>query len=284
MKARKLLIALITVTVWGCSMRRLAIENYEWLATRAAVNFADLTSDQKDQFKTNLRSLSQTIRDKQLGSTLKALDALPEIRDPAAAAKLIAELSDGFRMAAGEACRTFAPLLSGFSPAQLDHLQRKLAERNEKYDPRHNGGLVTYRAYRQTEARSNAEDWFGPLNDAQLVALDSQPAKDSGAPDTWENDYLAYRLESQQIFVGILREHRGHAGELERDCLRFVERPDEYLSAKGQKTRALHREHRNKTGLTLLTSLEPPQRAHFRKEIDRLIRDLNAWSAHIGNL
>ena len=283
MKARKWLIALMAVTVSGCSMRRLAIENFEWLATRAAANFADLTGPQKDQFQNDLRSFSQRIRDKQLLPFIKLLDALPEARDTTAAAALITELNDGFRLAASEACGAFASLMAGLSPAQMDYFQRKLSERNEKYDPRRNGGLAASRLERKNEAKSNAEDWFGTLNNDQIAFLDQPPATDFGASDSLEDEYLAYRVESQRVFVDILRARRGHPVELERDCRTFVERPDDLLSARGRKSRDLQRELRSKTGGALLASLDPSQRAHFRREIDRLIRDLNAWSAHIGN-
>jgi len=283
MKARKLLIVFIAMTVSSCSMRRLAIDNYEWLATRAVANFADLTSDQAEEFKKSLRTLSQQVRDKQLGSTIKLLDALAEAKEPVAAATVIAGLNDQFRVANGEACGAFASLMAGLSPAQIDHFQRKLSERNEKYDPRRNGGLAAYRVERKNEAKSNAEDWFGTLNNDQIAFLDQPPATDFGASDSWEDEYLAYRVESQRVFVDMLRARRGHPVELERDCRTFVERPDDLLSARGRKTRDLQRELRSKTGAALLASLDPSQRAHFRREIDRLIRDLNAWSAHIGN-
>jgi hypothetical protein len=264
-------------------MRRLAVEHYEWLATRAVTRFADLTGEQKDRFRKDLRAFSLRVRDEHLKDVVKILQGLPEASDQSSAGTLMANLNERFVLIAGEACHAFAPLMAGLSQEQITHIKGKLAERNEKYDPDRNGGLATYRAARKNDAKANGEEWFGPLNDSQVEMLDLLPPADSGARETWETDYLAYRDESQQAFLEILRMGRGQPGKLEQDCRAFVERQDHFLTPRSRRTRALQKDQRRKTGPAILAELEPPQRNHFRREIDRLIRDLNTWSAHLSN-
>lgn len=283
MKARIAIPLLISLASWGCSMRRLAVEHYEWLATRAVTRFADLTGEQKDQFRKDLRTFSLRVRDEHLSDVVKILQGLPEARDQSSAGTIMGNLNERFVLIAGEACHGFAPLMAGLSQEQITHIKGKLAERNEKYDPDRNGGLAAYRAARKNDAKANGEEWFGPLNDSQVEMLDLLPPADSGVRETWETDYLAYRDESQQAFLEILRTGRGQPGKLERDCRAFVERQDDFLTPRSRRTRALQKDQRRKTGPAILAELEPPQRNHFRREIDRLIRDLNAWSAHLSN-
>lgn len=273
------LLATALLLVTGCSMRRFALENYGWLSTRLAVSYLDLDGAQKETFKTTLAKTSERIRERHLPDTIAIVQSLADATDPIPA---LERLEVRFRLVVADACDEFAPLVASLSPAQLEHLKGKLAEREEKYDPTANGGVAALRKRQSDESREMATRWLGTLTSRQEELLDgaSLVRDDEGQ---WERDYLAYRADAQGAFLRLIVAGRGNPSLFGHQCRRFGENQDPFLTDAGRQMRVRMRDRRNTLTSALFASIQPDQRSHFRLQINGLVNDLGFWSEQIAN-
>ncbi len=273
------LLAIVALLAAGCSMRRFALENYGWFSTRLAVSYLDLDGAQKETFKTTLPKISEKIRERHLPDTIAILQSMADATDPIPA---LQRLEVRFRLVVADACDEFAPLVASLSPAQLEHLKGKLAEREEKYDPTANGGVAALRKRQSDESREMATRWLGTLTSRQEELLDgaSLERDDEGQ---WERDYLAYRADAQGAFLRLIIAGRGNHSLFGQQCRRFGENQDPFLTDAGRQMRVRMRDRRNTLTSALFASIQPDQRSHFRLQMNGLVNDLGFWSEQIAN-
>jgi len=273
------LLAIVALLAAGCSMRRFALENYGWFSTRLAVSYLDLDASQKETFKASLSKLSDKIRDRHLPDTIAVVQSMADATDPV---PVLERLEARFRLVVADACDEFAPLVASLSPAQLEHLKGKLAERDEKYDSTAAGGVVALRKRQSDESREMATRWLGTLTSRQEELLDgaSLERDDEGH---WERDYLAYRADAQGAFLRLIIAGRGNPSLFGHQCRRFGENQDPFLTDAGRQMRVRMRDRRNTLTSALFASIQPDQRSHFRLQIKGLVNDLSFWSEQIAN-
>lgn len=80
----------------------------------------------------------------------------------------IAQLDQSLRAAS----REIAPMLDALTPAQIVHLERRMAEDNERFREENlEGDAAARRARRMARNVTRLEEWFGPLTAAQRAAV-----------------------------------------------------------------------------------------------------------------
>lgn len=282
MKARTvrkvIFFGIAALLVTACSMRRVALDNYRWFATRLAVSYLDLSSSEKAIFQTALEAYVKKFQAKYLKETISVLESVAVASNPI---PIFERLEAQLRRASMDACIDFAPLAAGLNPDQIERLRGKLSERDEKFDPDANGGVGALRKKQFHEGREMATRWLGTLTSNQEDRLENG-GHENDADGHWERDYMNYRTESQGAFLRILTDSHGNPSFFEKKCRQFVENQDQFLSDVGRQTRIRMRDRRNALSLELFAQIQPAQRIHLRSEITALANDLRAWSEQIA--
>lgn len=276
----KILIPLLLVLIASsCSFRRVAMDYHEFFAARVASSFFDLDDNQANVFRERWRIFSRKLADAKVELLVKELDSVSSRKDPS---QVIANLEGIFEDVLAEGCADFAPLMVSFSPKQVDFFKLKLEERNKKFDPEKNGGLVKYRLSKQEEIFDRVESWLGRISSFQknlVMNIDSQ--RDQALEGSWESRYLVYSREGQDRFISILLGHGGDHKKMEQDCKRFVREPDGYLSESSKSFRLNLLKFRESFLKSMSESVEPDQHRHLTKEIKKLSDDLTIWARDV---
>ena len=276
-------------TFSSCSLRRLALENSQWLATRYAASYLDLDSPQKDTFQQQLVSFNARVRTVHLEAVISEIRKINELGDTNSGLSggsdvdaIIDRLTLRFGLVAMDGCSAFAPLVATLSPEQIEHLRSKLREGNEKYDPQASGGIQSLRKDRLNNVREMAERWLGDLTSGQLAALEGSIIGND-PEGRWERDYLAYRTETQVTFLKIMADARGRPEIFAGPCRAFAENIQSFLSVMGRQTRDRMARRRRAMATTLIEAITPSQRARLKKETSQLIADIEEWRKSTEN-
>lgn len=111
-----------------------------------------------------------------------------------------AQLAESLRVAS----REIAPMLDTLSPAQIAHLEQRVAEDNARFAEEHlDGDEVARRARRMERNLIRLEEWFGPLTAQQRAAVQRYTRT---APLTAELR-LRDRRRRQAALLSIVRTH-----------------------------------------------------------------------------
>jgi hypothetical protein len=263
----------------SCSFRRVAMDYHEFFSARVASSFFDLDDAQSNIFRERWRVFSKKIAETKVDLLIKELDSVASFKE---SSQSIANLEGIFADVMTEGCADFAPVMVSFSPKQIEFFKRKLEERNKKFDPVKNGGLVKYRQSKQMEIFERINSWLGRVSSLQkdlVMKIDSQRDQESGG--TWEKQYLAYSVEGQDRFMSIFMNHGGDVKKIEQDCKRFVREPESYLSESSKSFRLNLLKFRESFLKSMSESLEPDQQKHLSKELRKLSDDLTAWAGDV---
>ena len=200
---------LLLVVLSGCSTIRLGYEKLPFLAGWEIDSILDLNNDQEALVDRQLRSFQAWHRSVQLpqyAALLKTVEG--QVDEP-----ITVERVAGWRTEAvstwpalvDQLAPAVAELALSLSPAQLDHLERKLAEGNRKIERQYFVGsnAAALRAARIKRSRERSESFLGPLTAPQLARLERR-ADDEGTLQT--SHWWATRLPRQRLMVGLLRE------------------------------------------------------------------------------
>lgn len=281
--ARIVILIAATAVATSCSLRSLAVNNFEWVSTRAASSYLDLNDEQEQEFQSQLKAFVIQFDQQHLKPITESLNAIVKTTNPEAT---IARLSAQLKLVTGSACDSFAPTLASLSKDQQMHLRKKLAESNEELDPNENGEWKEIRAKAQQRQIKSLRQWLGRLEDDQLnqistkkISADAISINAPGDSD-WndstgrrERRHLAYREEAQSSFLAILDRNNGQPEKLRQECRQFVEKPELYLNGDALKFAEQRRLIRNSTFIILLPTLTPAQKIHLQKEVDKVIAD-----------
>jgi hypothetical protein len=271
------LILLLGVSITSCSMRRIALKHHEFFAAQFAANQLDLSHNQKDEFRQLWKIYSSRVTATKIEPLAKLIESFGETNNPS---KIAANIQTEITGALHDACSDFSPLVARLSAEQLTKLQENLADRNKKFDPNKNGGLIQYRKQRQKDLRSNLEKWLGKANEAQQkIILDLDLQKDPHGQ--WEQDYLVYSGEAQKAFLSVIQDTLGNPGAFEKKCGHYLNNQDVFLSAESRKIKSDLAESRGKILESLFQAADPAQRDHLKRETSKLANDLRAWAAEV---
>lgn len=267
----------------SCSLRNLAVNNFQWLSTRTATSYFDLEPAQKKQFQSQLKIFFVTSKETHFKKFFAAIAEIPDSIDPVAA---LNEGNAALREVAGQACDSFAPIMASLSDNQIEHFRAKLAETNEDHDPEENGGWQNLRSKQQSRQLKMLRRWLGDLEVGQVENLARYAAEKTDWNDAdglRERQYLAYRIESQNVFLKLLDRHRGDPDGLARECRAFTDKPDQFLSEESRIFNEKRRNIRNETVKQIAPTLTTQQRNHIKKEIETIKTDVEKITADFAS-
>jgi hypothetical protein len=255
-------------------MRKFAMEHHEFFSTRLAVSFLDLDHEQKNQFRKQWRVFSARVAKANIEPMATSIETLGDSSDPSTVSEY---LQKSMREVLAGACTDFSSIAVSLRPAQVKNLQEKINDRNETYDPDHNGGLQKHRKHKQKELLESIDKWLGGANKAQKKLIsDTDKAKD---PDgQWERSYLAYSREAQGIFISIKQSTAGDAQAFEKKCGHYIADPDSLLSETARNIKVDLAKSRQETLTAIFQTIDPTQREHLKKETNKLAKDLRSWA------
>jgi hypothetical protein len=168
-----ILVALVLALLQGCSVTRTAYNNADVFLRWQANHYFDFEDEQSDELDRHLGAFLAWHRAQALPQYARlAQEAAGRMQKGLRRADLEwsydavrAQIREALGQAAGDA----AGLLDRLAPAQISHLERRLAEDNRKFAKERMQGTVEQR--RQRRAKRNLdrlEEWFGTLGAAQV--------------------------------------------------------------------------------------------------------------------
>lgn len=271
------LVVLFVLLTSACSMRRLAMNYHSYLAARTADNFLDLNSKQEEDFKKHWASFSLELSKANVELIAQKIEDLGGAEIPS---EIFAGLERDFEEVLVAGCREFSPLMAQLNPNQISYLKRKIDERNKKFDPKENGGLIEYRKKMRNEMRDRMHEWLGDVSKSQeRMIRDFESSKDDLGQ--WENNYLLYSREAQEAFLTILRASNGESEVLQKKCAEFVRSPDSFLSETSRQIKNEVAQYRRHSMRVIFASITTEQRIHLVDETKKLAQDLRGWASGV---
>lgn len=276
---RVLLLAASILLLPACSAVRLGYGNVDSLARWWVDQYLDLAPEQDALVRERLSRLHAWHRKSQLPDYVALLQearAMVAGRPATSDALALTEaIIRRVRTVADKALPDVADLLTTLSPAQIDRMAARLAEKNADYakEARLADGETGQRKARMKRLLERAEYWFGDFSDEQQTAMrrmiDAQP---TGAQFWYEE-----RLRRQREWLDLAR--RVQRDRISRELViaqlrdyadRFDIPPDPARRAQALAARRAAAE----VVVGVLGMTTPAQREHARQKFDDLIRDL----------
>ncbi|MGH8765692.1 MAG: DUF6279 family lipoprotein [Burkholderiales bacterium] len=190
----------------GCSVTRLAYENADIFLRWQANSYFDLQDEQSDDLDRTLAGFLAWHRSKELpGYARLAEEAAGRMRRGVMREDLewsYDAVRAEIREALGAAAAEMAGLLDRLSPAQISHLERRLAEENRKFVKEQVQGSLEERRERRTKRNvDRLAEWFGPLSESQVERVRRYSAGAPFSAEMRDRD----RRRRQAEFIAILR-------------------------------------------------------------------------------
>ena len=223
-RARYVLVALLATLLVSCTFNKFAYNQADTVAAWMVDDYFDLQGPQEDDFRARFERFHAWHRKAQLPEYAKFMRA--------ARTRMQGELSrddvlwfiDGLRDRVRTAGRKAAPeaaaLFATLTPAQIEHLQRKLDKSNRKYvDENKLNGTVEERHEAEGEkVIKQVEKWLAPLNREQKARVMAMVRE---RPQIEKQRY-AERLRRQKELIELL----SHRSE---DPQRFTQRVTDWM-------------------------------------------------------
>ena len=245
------------------------------------MRFFDLNASQKELFNDRWKRFSKRIAESKVENIVKQLKSLGQSGDPLIVITPLQAISSELMV---DACSEFAPVIASLSLEQVEHFNKKLEERNSKFDPEKHGGLSNLRKSNHDEILASAKTWIGRISQNQKDLIRSfDKKKDELSQASWETQYLAYSREAQQVFSSIILNRRGDVSQVERECVEFVRTPEKFLSNSANTFKRRLSEFRQYTAQSWSQSLELDQREHLIRETSKLADELASWAKNVKN-
>jgi hypothetical protein len=207
---RLLVLASILLALSGCSTIRIVYNQADHITAWMADDYFDLTSDQKQAYRTHFERFHAWHRSTQLADYAALLESAQR-RIEAGATSADADwfteaLQARLKTMVQHAYKDAAHLLSQVSDEQLQATRREFEKRNRKYAKENGVGEPAdeqrrLRARRQIE---RIEHWTGPLDSAQEARLREMSR---ALPLITEQRYQE-RLRRQNEFLALLQQRR----------------------------------------------------------------------------
>lgn len=215
----------------ACSAVRLTYNNADVLARFRASDYVDFTPAQAEQFKARFAALHQWHRTQELPAYVQLLrttgDRIVKGISNEDVAWAVDNVRTRYRKMTAKAASDAAPMLVTLTADQLQQMEKKFAENNQKYAKDFLEGDPRRLQYKRTaQLEEYFRDWMGQLSDRQLDRLD-RFADDYGHMQALRLDD---RKRNQQAALAILRNERDAARLAPRLAALFTN-PDEGRSA-----------------------------------------------------
>jgi len=272
---KTLFVLLGLVFLQGCSVTRLAYDNADVFLRWQANSYFDFEGEQSDDLDKALVNFLAWHRAKELPGYAKLAE------EAAARSRRGIKREDlewGYdavqvevRQALGAAAGNVAGLLDRLSPAQIAHLERRLAEENRKFVKENVQGTLEERHERRVKRNvDRLAEWFGPLSDAQVERVDRYSRTSPFSAELRDQD----RRRRQSELLAMLR-----AKEAQKKLVAWTQdwdkgRQPEYEQA----ARATKAEYMDLL-LDLDRTLAPAQRDHLVTRLQRYGKLFESLSA-----
>jgi len=276
---RPLLLALLAaLLLQACSAVRLGYGHADSLARWWIDQYVDLSPEQDALVQERLARFFAWHRKTQLPDYANLLRQGKNFvaGQPTASDALL--LGDGIvrrvRTLTEQALPDVADLLLTISPAQIERIAQRYAEKNTDYakDARLAEDEGAQRAARYKRLRERAEYWFGDFSSAQEATLRQLIEGQSAGSRFWYEERLRRQRELLDLMRQVQRERLPHDKviQLLRDyAARFDLPADPPRLAQAQVLRRASAE----LAIAILALTTPAQRAHARQKLDDLIHD-----------
>lgn len=203
--ARRFMLVSATLLIASCSSLKLGYNNADWLLVYSIDSYLDLDERQEEFLRERARELVAWHRSTQLRGYAELLDsAATRVRGSVAADDVLAlqsQITERLAIVAAQAAPDLADLAATLTPAQLDHLQDRLARDMSK------ARLEAVRfANPESDERlrrfvDRAETWFGTLKPDQVELVRRMLAERPIDASFW----MAERERRQRATVDVLR-------------------------------------------------------------------------------
>jgi hypothetical protein len=207
----QLLCLLLTMLmVSGCSRTALLYDNADWMAVRWVSSLLDPDSRQEERWQAMFGELVEQHREQLLPEVVTLVHAFErqaetDIR-PEFLECWLQAADDSYRRHVAMLVPAAVDVLRDMGPAQVDHLQAELEERNRDYSERMRfGDPVEQREARIDRYVERIERWTESLDDSQVDWLALQLDRLPDVSSAW----LDYRRQQQAGLLALLRAEAG---------------------------------------------------------------------------
>lgn len=276
---RPLLLALVAaLLLQACSAVRLGYGHADSLARWWIDQYLDLSPEQDALVQERLARFFAWHRKTQLPDYANLLRQGRNFVDGQPTTSDALVLGEGIvrrvRTLTEQALPDVADLLLTISPAQIERIAQRYAEKNTDYakDARLAEAEGSQRAARYKRLRERAEYWFGDFSSAQEATLRQLIEGQSAGSQFWYEERLRRQRELLDLMRQVQRERlpRDRVIQLLRDyAARFDLPADPPRLAQAQALRRASAE----LAIAILALTTPAQRAHARQKLDDLIHD-----------
>jgi len=193
-----------TLLLGGCSAVRLGYNNapdltYWWLDS-----YMDFDSSQSVRLRADLQTLQDWHRKEELPQYADFIRGLQPLVTKQVRPEQVCALYDAIEVrllaSAERMLPTAAVLAQGFSPAQLEHMQKTWEKHNQEWREDWLDGTPAERSrYRVKKFLERVESFYGRLGDAQVQQLQGMLNASPFDADTQYRDRLKRQLDTLQI-------------------------------------------------------------------------------------
>lgn len=274
-----LLLISVVLLLPACSAIRLGYGNADSLARWWIDQYLDLSPEQDALARERLTRLMVWHRKSQLpdyATVLHQARTLAVGKPTAADGLVLTEaIIRRVRRLADQAIPDAADLLSTLTPAQIERMAAKLADKNASYakEARLAEGEAGQRKARFKRLLERAEYWYGAFSDGQEAAIrqliDAQP---SGAQFWYEE-----RLRRQSELLELMRKVHTEKPSRERVIALLRDYADRFDIPADPSRRAVAlglRQASSELAAAIHALTTPAQREHARHKFDDLIREI----------
>ncbi|HZP87787.1 MAG TPA: DUF6279 family lipoprotein [Burkholderiales bacterium] len=263
----------------SCATLRLSYDHADWLATRAADRYVDLTDDQIRTFKTGLSDLHAWHRERELPIYAQAFDdaarRLERGMSRADVEWAVTAIRGRVKVLGQRAADELAPVLLSLNDQQLREMEVRFDEDNRKFVRTQLQGDPNRLLERRADWLSDRiEDWIGRLTPAQRTRVRDLVAAFPDMP-RWR---LEERKRRQGNLLTLVRSARGQAG-FETKVQAFLMDPDAGRNDASRQTMARWEASFVEMLVDLDHTLSPEQRRTAVKRLRRYAADFRALSA-----
>lgn len=209
-RARFVLVAVLAALLVSCTFNKFAYNQADTVAAWMADDYFDLQVPQEDDFRARFERFHAWHRKAQLPEYARFMRAARTRMQGELSREDVLWFIDGMRARVRTAGRKAAPeaaaLFATLTPAQIEHLQRKLDKSNRKYVDEHklNGTVEERHEAEGEKVVKQVEKWLAPLNreqKARVMALVRERPQ-------IEKQRYAERLRRQKELIELLSHRR----------------------------------------------------------------------------
>ncbi|HEY5900291.1 MAG TPA: DUF6279 family lipoprotein [Burkholderiales bacterium] len=265
---------LAALVLAGCSTVRLVYDNADTYLRWRASGYLDVHGAMADELDERIASFMAWHRTQALPKYAQLADeAQRRFARPLQPADVvwgydaaIAQTREGLHAAAEH----LAPLLDRLTPEQIEHLERRMAEDNRRFEKENLRGSERERRKRRTERNvERLEDWLGRLSEAQVQRV-AQYSERAPLLEEWRwRDHK--RLQAGVVAIVRAREARQRLAD-------FVSNWDRGRDPAYAAAYEASRKEYLAMALDLDRSLTPGQRTHALEQLRRYADDFRALS------